>query len=35
MTSLIFQPAPLLFIAMSVTFFAVLLGCSITDAIRR
>ena len=35
MNSLFFQPAPLLFVGMTLAFWVVLLGCSISDALRR
>jgi hypothetical protein len=35
MNDMLFQPAPLLFIAMTVAFGLVLLGCSITDMRRN
>ena len=35
MSQLLMQPAPLLFIAMTVTFGVVLLGYSVRDALHR
>lgn len=35
MTNPLFQPAPLIFIGMTLAFWAALLGCSISDALRR
>lgn len=35
MANPLLQPAPLVFIAMTISFAAVLLGCSISDAMRH
>lgn len=35
MSNLLLQPAPLLFIAMSISFGIVLLGCTISDLMHR